>query len=153
MKRKHTSSQRKFKTDDPKLDISSLVDVSFLLLIFFLVATSIVRPEKDLSIQQGTEKGKIFRQEVVRINLDEEGEITLKSGRDEEVVELSGSGSELSGLKARLELLRDLSVDGPTVHISSDEGSEYQRFIDILNCLAKVRIASVGIVDSAETFQ
>ena len=33
------------------------------------------------------------------------------------------------------------------------EGSEYQRFIDILNCLAEVRINSVGIVDSTETFQ
>lgn len=42
---------------------------------------------------------------------------------------------------------------GPTVYVWSDEGSEYQRFIDILNCLAEMKINSVGIVDSAETFQ
>ncbi len=153
MKRKHTLSQRKFKTDDPKLDLSSLVDVSFLLLIFFLVATSIVRTEQDLTIEQGCERGKISRIEVIRINLDKGGEITLKSGKNEEIVEVSGSGSDLPTLKARLDLLGDLSLEGPTVHVWSDEGSEYQRFIDILNCLAKVRINSVGIVDSTETFQ
>ena len=153
MKRKHTQSQRRFKTDDPKLDISSLVDVSFLLLIFFLVATSIVRTEQDLTIEQGTINGKISRLEVIRINLDKEGEITLKSGGNKEIVELSGSGSDLSTLKARLDLVNDLSLEGPTVHVSSDDGSEYQRFIDILNCLAEVKISSVGIVDSTETFQ
>lgn len=129
------------------------MDVSFLLLIFFLVATSIVRTEQDLTIEQGCERGKILRIEVIRINLDKGGEITLKSGKNEEIVEVSGSGSDLPTLKARLDLLRDLSLEGPTVHVWSDEGSEYQRFIDILNCLAEVRINSVGIVDSTETFQ
>ena len=91
--------------------------------------------------------------EVIRINLDKDGEIILKSGKNEEIVELSGSGSDLLTLKARLDLVRDLSWKGPTVHVRSDEGSEYQRFIDILNCLAEVKINSVGIVDSTETFQ
>ena len=129
------------------------MDVSFLLLIFFLVATSIVRTEQDLTIEQGCERGKILRIEVIRINLDKGGEITLKSGKNEEIVEVSGSGSDLPTLKTRLDLLKDLSLEGPTVHVWSDEGSEYQRFIDILNCLAEVRINSVGIVDSTETFQ
>ncbi|MDA7888071.1 biopolymer transporter ExbD [Akkermansiaceae bacterium] len=154
MKRKHTLSQRQFKSDDPQLDISSLVDVSFLLLIFFLVATSIVRKEKDLSIQQGSPNGgRISEQEIIRINLDEKGAITLKSGTNEEIVEIGGSGSDLPNLRERLSLVKDLTADGPTVHVSSDEGSEYQRFIDILNCLAEVKITSVGIVDSGETFQ
>ena len=91
--------------------------------------------------------------EVTRNNLDKEGEITLKSGKNEEIVELSGSGSDFPTLKARLDLVRDLSLEGPTVHVWSDKGSEYQRFIDILNCLAEVKINSVGIVDSTETFQ
>ena len=129
------------------------MDVGFLLLIFFLVATSIVRTEQDLTIEQGCERGKILRIEVIRINLDKGGEITLKSGKNEEIVEVSGSGSDLPTLKTRLDLLKDLSLEGPTVHVWSDEGSEYQRFIDILNCLAEVRINSVGIVDSTETFQ
>ncbi len=98
-------------------------------------------------------RGEVSRTEVIRINFNKEGEITLKSGKNEEIVEVSGSGSDLPTLKARLDLLGDLSLEGPTVHVWSDEGSEYQRFIDILNCLAKVRINSVGIVDSTETFQ
>ena len=117
------------------------------------MATSIGRTEKDLTIEQGGERGKISGVEVIRINLDKGVEITLKSGKNEEIVEVSGSGSDLPTLRARLDLLRDLSLEGPTVHVWSDEGSEYQRFIDILNCLAEVRINSVGIVDPTETFQ
>lgn len=154
MKRKNTESQRTFKTDDPQLDISSLVDVSFLLLIFFLVATSIVRKEMDLSIEQGTTKGeRVSQQEIIRISLDKEGGISLTSGENDELVEVGGSGSDLPNLRERLDILRDLTPEGPTVHVSSDEGSEYQRFVDILNCLAEVRIESVGIVDTSETFQ
>ena len=117
------------------------------------MARSIIRTEQGLTIQQGCERGKVPRMEVIRINLDKEGEITLKSGKNEEIVEVSVSGSDLPTLIARLDLVRDLSLEGPTVHVWSDEGSEYQRFIDILNCLAEVRINSVGIVDSTETFQ
>lgn len=36
--------------EDPKLDISSLIDVCFLLLIYFLVATSLIQERKlDMS--------------------------------------------------------------------------------------------------------
>ena len=52
MKRKDIPSPRKFKTNDPKLGILSLVDVIFLLLVFFLVVTFIGRREEDLVIKQ-----------------------------------------------------------------------------------------------------
>lgn len=50
--------------------------------------------------------------EVTQINLDKEGEITLKLGKNEEIVELSGSGSDSPTLKARLDLVRDLFFGG-----------------------------------------
>jgi biopolymer transport protein ExbD len=129
------------------------VDVSFFLLIFSLVATSIGKTQEDLTIEQTCERGKISRIELIQINLDKGGGITLKSGMSEEIVEVSDSGHDLPTPKARMDLIGDLSLEGPTVHVWSDEGREYQRFIDILNCLAEVKINSVGIVDSAETFQ
>jgi len=49
---------------------------------------------QDFAIKQGCERGKFFRIEVIRISLDKEGEITLKSGKNEEIVEVSGSGSD-----------------------------------------------------------
>lgn len=37
--------------EDPKLDISSLIDVCFLLLIYFIVATSLIQERKlDMSM-------------------------------------------------------------------------------------------------------
>lgn len=38
--------------EDPKLDISSLIDVCFLLLIYFIVATSLIQERKlDMSMR------------------------------------------------------------------------------------------------------
>ncbi len=124
MKRKHTLSQRKFKTDDPKLDLSSLVDVSFFLLIFSLVATSIGKTQEDLTIAQTCERGKISRIELIQINLDKGGGITLKSGMSEEIVEVSDSGQDLPTPKARMDLIGDLCIEGPNVHVWSVDGRE-----------------------------
>ena len=38
------------RAKDPELDISSLVDVAFLLLIYFLVTSTLKKDETDLSI-------------------------------------------------------------------------------------------------------
>ena len=38
------------KEKEPELDISSLIDVSFLLLIYFLVTSTLKKKETDLSI-------------------------------------------------------------------------------------------------------
>ncbi|MCH1508833.1 MAG: hypothetical protein L7T84_06495 [Akkermansiaceae bacterium] len=64
------------------------------------MARSIVRTEQGLTIQHGGERGKVPRIEVIRINLNKEGEITLKSGKKEEIVGLSDSGSDSPTLKA-----------------------------------------------------
>src|SRR6056297_2647958 len=40
---------KKMELDEPGMDISSLIDVCFLLLIYFLVTTQIVRKEQELS--------------------------------------------------------------------------------------------------------
>lgn len=122
------------------------MDVSFFLLIFSLVATSIGKTQEDLTIEQTCERGKISRIELIQINLDKGGGITLKSGMSEEIVEVSDGGQDLPTPKARMDLIGDLCMEGPNVHVWSDEGCEYQRFIDILNCLAEMRINSGGLL-------
>ena len=79
------------------------MDVSFFLLIFSLVATSIGKTQEDLTIEQTCERGKISRIELIQINLDKGGGITLKSGMNEEIGEVSGSGQDLPTLKFKPE--------------------------------------------------
>ena len=110
------------------------------------MATSIGKTQEDLTIEQTRERGKISRIELIQINLGKGGGITLKSGMSEETVEVSDSGQDLPTPKARMDLIGDLSMEGPNVHVWSDEGSEYQRFIDILNCLAEMRINLGGLL-------
>lgn len=44
--------------EEPSLDISSLIDVSFLLLIYFLVTSTLEPRESDLSMELPTDTGK-----------------------------------------------------------------------------------------------
>ena len=43
-------SQTRGSDEDPELDISSLIDVSFLLLIYFIVTSTLQKRETDLGI-------------------------------------------------------------------------------------------------------
>ena len=50
---KNMAKKKRYRPDgdnDPELDISSLVDVAFLLLIYFLVTSTLRPDETDLSI-------------------------------------------------------------------------------------------------------
>ena len=52
-----------------------------------------------------------------------------------------------------MDLIGDLFMEGPNVHVWSDEGSEYQRFHRYSELSRRDEDQFGGIVDSAETFQ
>ena len=55
------ATKKRFQSDqieEPALDMSSLIDVSFLLLIYFLVTSTLEPRESDLSMEMPTDSGK-----------------------------------------------------------------------------------------------
>lgn len=129
MRRKSFARQR---SESVSVDMSSLVDLSFLLLVFFLVTTTLLAKEQDIPMSlpmpgvEGTGK-------PIVIQVAGDGRVLLHPGQSyQEVVASAESGHELTTLRERLSILRDSRAG---VQLDVDEEAGYQRFVDVLNCL------------------
>ena len=126
--------------EDPAVDISSLIDVSFLLLIYFLVASSMDTRESDLSMELPTDTGKASNIQIdpLKIRLTESGQITIA---DTVMADDRQMESELD----RYKQLVDATNKKPLVIVGADDEAKQQRFIDLMNALAKVGITTVTL--------
>ncbi len=124
----------------PPLDISSLIDVSFLLLIYFLVTSTLEPRESDLSMELPTESGQASNIKVdpLKIRLTQAGEISIA---DQLMPDDSAMEAELDRYKE----LTDATGNKPIVIISADDEAKQQRFIDLMNALARVGITTVTL--------
>ena len=132
--------------NDPELDISSLVDVAFLLLIYFLVTSTLRPDETDLSIVLPSQVPNENPLDIdpIAIVIGPDGSVTY----NEEAIPLSGgSGADrLPDLRQRLKAYKELA-DGTNqqamVTVKADDAGKTQRFIDVVNALASVKIKNV----------
>lgn len=137
--------------DEPVLDISSLIDVCFLLLIYFLVTCTILPREQDLPMTLPERHG-VPGDEVVKvlIGVKGDGSIVMNAGEDEEVLDTDSTIHEIPKTKERLKMMNDLARSNGSelfVQILSEEGVTHQRFIDVLNCLKGEGISKIMIVN------
>lgn len=151
MRRKHNHG---LSLDEPQTDVSSLVDVSFLLLIFFLVTSTIMKRENDLPMTLPV-PGVTSAIPALPLWIGIAGDGTVSLGQDEGamVVADPSTGSSLEELTVHLKMARDAArPDTLPVVMQVDDQAAQQRFIDVLNCLAGVGIGNVTMVDGAEEF-
>lgn len=125
-----------------EVDMSSLVDLSFLLLVFFLVTTTLLAKEQDVPLAlPGHGVPGDSRPLVIRVEADDS--VVLHPGQSfEEEVAAADSGHELTALKERLAMLR-MGRQGVSLNVV--DGASYQRFMDVLNCLRGEGWDEVGI--------
>ncbi len=133
---------------DPELDMSSLIDVSFLLLIYFIVTSTLDPTEADLNVTMPTSQGGGEPVEIdqMTIEVNSSGHIVV----NDEVLDTDASVREVPMLRDRLITYRetaDVGESEPMVIISANDAAKGQRFIDVLNALAdpKVHISKVTI--------
>ncbi len=143
MKRKPTPTAA-----EPVLDMSPLIDVSFLLLIYFLVTSTLEPRESDLAMTlpgvPRTTTGFIF--DPMKIEVSGSGEILVEG----EVLDTNTSSRELPLLLDRLKTYAEsarLTSTQPRVIIAADDASKGQSFVDVLNTLATrgVEISEVSL--------
>ena len=129
---------------DPELDMSSLIDVSFLLLIYFLVTSTLEPKEADFGItmptsqSEGSAKPEI---DQMTVEVNSSGHIVL----NDEVLDTDPEVREVPLLLDRLKTYAEsarLTDSKPMVIIAADDATKGQRFVDVLNALAD---KSVGI--------
>ena len=92
--------------DEPELNISSLIDICFLLLIYFLVTTTIKKKERDLEMALPSAAPSDEQPDIqpMFIKIDVNGSIYVNSGPAQEILDTDTSSRELPLLAQRLEL-------------------------------------------------
>jgi biopolymer transport protein ExbD len=145
-------NQRKNLTEEDfgGLDISSLIDVSFLLLIYFLITSTLAPRESDLALTMPIDKGgpstNQFVPDTPCIEVDSNGVVIM----DEEVLDSDLSTRQLALLEDRLTTFLeaypvfDLN-QGPSVQLKVDDKVSGQRFVDVINCLSGLGIDRVSL--------
>ena len=146
--------QEAFEDAEPALDISSLIDVCFLLLIYFIVTSTIVPRESDLGLKlptPGTPTGDPPVLAPLLIQVDESG--AIYTGPEKQPMDMDASSRQVPLLDARLKDYKQaLTAAGeqPLVQILANGQAVQQRVIDVLNALAGAGINSVTFTDLIE---
>jgi biopolymer transport protein ExbD len=148
-KRRMTSSDDALTSDEPTLDISSLIDVCFLLLIYFLVTTTIQPREQDLKMTlPGPSIDSPISIPPLFIDLRQGGVVVVNPGDAAEIYENNTESRSLPLLKQRLEMISGIhSVDVPRVLIRVHDEVRQQRYIDVINCFAEAGIHDIALHD------
>ena len=144
--------RRPYQDDPPKLEISSLIDICFLLLIYFLVTSTLVPRETDLDMRLPAQVLSDATPELdpLFIRIDGNGMIFLNTGPAQETMDTDPDDRDVPMLLSRLRLSADAARSAgetPIVQIYADGNASQQRVIDVLNALAKAGISSVTFTD------
>lgn len=153
---RHRRTQN-LEEDKPELSISPLIDVCFLLLIYFLVTTTIKQKERDSPMQLPSAAPSEAQPDIqpffIKINMD--GHVYANVGAAQELLDRDAVGPqrELPLLSERMSLYAAVANSGnskPLVQIYVEGEAEHQRVMDVLNVLSGFQIDSVTFTDLIE---
>ena len=133
--------------EQDKFDLTPMIDVVFLLLIYFMVTAALIKEEADISIQLPTPSDNTSSDELPEeafIFIEPSGQVLFNGSPIDQL-----DSRAMPGLAQSLERLRlnaDASGRKMFVSIQADPASLHQRSIDVLNACAsaKVRFVSFG---------
>ncbi len=117
------------------IDMAPLIDIVFLLLIFFMLNTTFSNPAIPLSMPQGSsEQGEVHESEVIVVSFDAEGKIYIN--RDE--VAWDDYQPKLREAMAELGM--------KSVHFKGDESLSYKRFTQIFDASRAAGVVQFNMV-------
>lgn len=131
--------------------IAPMIDVVFVIMLFFMVMAGAVKVEKELNSQlpgnAETSGSTDFVDEQI-INITEAGEVSL----NDEPMDTPGS-REMPALKATLQRLKAASEESKSpcmVTVVSEPEAKYSRTVDVLDALSFAGITNVTFTVSEE---
>jgi len=122
--------------EQPVLNVTSMIDVVFLLLIFFMVSTKFTELERKIGLQvpQITDRGALTGAPEKRVvNIYRDGQITLDR-QSVSLQELTGRLSAARGQYADLGVL-----------VRGDGEGQFQRVAEVLNACKQAGVADLAI--------
>ncbi len=137
----------KLKTEnieEPEINIASLIDLVFLLLVYFMVAASLQRSEADLSIRlpgmlAQSQSVEMPDEQVVEVR--ETGHVIL-NGQQYDAPD-SQDMPNLVAMLTRYRLACEAARIPAMITINADDGTRHQRVIDVMNACANAEIKNV----------
>ncbi len=132
-------------SDDEEFQMAPMIDIVFLLLIYFMVTTTLIKQEADLGMQlpgtvQQSAEVKMPDEQIIEIRAD--GRIIL-NGQVFDGVD-SRKMPELTGVLVRFKQSSDLTNTPAMITIQADDDSAHQRVIDAMDACAAAGIKSVS---------
>lgn len=126
--------------DELEINMTPMIDVVFMLLIFFMVATTFLDPEKEMDVRlpeaESGSESEVDPDKIV-INVDESGRIVM-----------GGEELQEADLEARLERAAARNPDIP-VEIRGDGQGSYQNVMNVMDVCGIVGLVnlSLGVLD------
>jgi biopolymer transport protein ExbD len=134
-----------------EMQMGPMIDMVFLLLVFFMVTAKPITQESDISLGL---PGTVSAEETVelpdeqRIRIEDDGSIVLNDS-----VLGAPADSDLGELVATLKRFKESSDANKTealVTLDAADGTNHQRIVDVLNACARADITGVTFSDSSE---
>lgn len=134
-----------------EMQMGPMIDMVFLLLVFFMVTAKPVKQESDLNIGL---PGTVAQEEAVdipdeqRIIVRADGQVLLND------LAVDSPASEdlpsLVGTLKRFKESADANKSEALVTIDAEDGSTHQRIVSVLNACARAEITGVTFADASE---
>lgn len=137
--------------EEPELSIAPLIDMTFLLLIYFLCTCSLITPEADLGIRlpgMVAQATKVEMPDEQMIEVRENGQVFLNDREFD-----SAANAQLPELTRTLQSYRASSVasgNKPLITIWADDNAQHQRVIDVMNACASAQIKDVTFASGGD---
>jgi len=142
---------RRQDTQLVEMQMGPMIDMVFLLLVFFMVTAKPIKQESDISLGL---PGTVAAEEAVdlpdeqRIRIEDDGSIVLNDS-----VLAPAADTNLKELVAILQRFKESSESNKSealVTLDAADGTNHQRIVDVLNACARADITGVTFSDSAD---
>lgn len=126
---------RRIKKSEVTINLTPLIDVVFLLLIFFMVTTSFTR-ETQIKLELPKADVEVMEQDpqIIEISIDKEGRMFI-----------NGKGlvnSQMETLKQAIKPLIEKNKDIPVV-VSADANTPYQSVVTAMDATSQLGISNL----------
>ena len=125
---------------DPEIPTSSMADIAFLLIVFFLVTTT-MNQDKGIGMQlpPAGESKKIQKKNICNIWINQAGAIPINLEEEVPLAQLRGN------IEARI-----AANDKVIISLKAERGATYRSFVDVLDELKLAGSTKISIANPEE---
>ena len=131
---------RQVQGDEPEVNLTPLIDVVFILLIFFMVSTTFQREsEIKIELPEASSEPVEEKKDVLEIVIDADGHYFID---EQQVV-----NTELETLKKAIEKFRGDQTDIPVV-IRADRATPYEAVVRAMDATSQLGLVHMSLATS-----